>query len=86
MHHHRALNSRGAEQFGRQASEDIYSIPFLSAARCALAKFAFQLRESKLKPALSALSWCTIKYAYLDGLHRLFRLHKLHVDLAPEPR
>ena len=28
----------------------------------------------------------TVKNAYLDGFHRLFRLNKLHVDLAPEPR
>ena len=28
----------------------------------------------------------TVKNAYLDGLHRLFSLDKLHVDLAPQPR
>ena len=83
MHHHRTLNSRGAEQLGRQASEDIYSIPFLSAAHCALAKFAFQLRESSFKPVHNL---STVKNAYLDGLHRLFSLDRLHVDLAPEPR
>ena len=34
----------------------------------------------------TALTVHHLKYAYLDRLHGLVNLDKLHVDLAPEPR
>ena len=63
---------------------DIYSIPLLIAAGCAFAILAFHTQESTLSSASARLS--TFKHAYLDRLHGLFSLHKLHVDLAPQPR
>ena len=81
MHHHTALYSRGAEQ------RDPYTAAGISIyTKIKLAAISrFLLLNSR-----RAQSDCTLvhhlKYAYLDRLHRLFSLDRLHVDLAPEPR
>ena len=95
MHHHRAPCSRGAEERDPYtcAGISIYTTFELAAFLARDSRFALQ--ESTHSTALITLvHLCAtrsrqsnhINDAHLDGLHRLFSLDRLYLDLAQEPR
>ena len=71
-----------------KASNSLLEAAILSILKIWSGPCELRLSLIEVSPLTSARvhNLSTVKYAHLDGLHRLFRLHKLHVDLAPQPR